>query len=312
MLAIILTLAIVLTGCGSNNSAAMDRVPETPQMAPMASAAPAPDSPDYNYGSLEMGGVIKDGYSDSVSTGDIYSSESNKIIRTANLTIQSTDFDASIAALNQLTNQMGGYFETAEVESGGYYNQYANRSAYYVVRVPKENFIAFRDGTSGIGHIHSIHENSQDVGEIYYDTEARLATLTTKRDRLLELLEKADVMEDIIMLESALADVQYQIDMHTSTLRKYDSLIGYSTFYIRLNEVIEIKEEPSEKESFGSKFISSLKRGFQEFGEGVQDFAIWFARNLIGIVIFAAVVVVVLIIVCRTVRRRRNRNSSEN
>ena len=308
LLAMILTLIVVLTGCGASSNKAMD------MEAPMASAAPdAPSAPSYSYGSLEMGGIVKDeGVSVSGSVSDVYNSENNKIIRTANLTIQSTDFEASVASLNQLTNQLGGYFETAEVESGGYYNQYANRSAYYVVRVPKENFVAFRDGANGIGHIHSIHENSQDVGETYYDTEARLATLTTKRDRLLELLEKADVMEDIITLENALADVQYQIDMHTSTLRKYDSLIGYSTFYIRLNEVVEIKEEPSEKESFGSKFVSSLKKGFKEFGEGVQDFAIWFARNLIGIIIFAAVVVVVIIIVRRTVKRRRNRNTNEN
>jgi len=117
-------------------------------------------------------------------------------------------------------------------------------------------------------------------------------------------------MEDIISLENALADVQYQIDMHTSTLRKYDSLIGYSTFYIRLNEVVEIKEEPSERESFGSKFISSLKKGFKEFGEGVQNFAIWFARNLIGIIIFAAVVVVVVVVLRRIFRRRRAAKNS--
>ncbi len=309
LLAIILTFAIVLTGCGnSSNKAAMDM--EAPQMAPMPSVVP--NAPSYDYGSLEMGGLTKeDGYSSSVSTGDIYNNESNKIIRTANLTIQSTDFDTAVEMLNQLTNQMGGYFETAEVESGGYYNQYANRSAYYVVRVPKENFVAFRDGTSGIGHVHSIHENTQDVGETYYDTEARLATLTTKRDRLLALLEKADVMEDIITLENALADVQYQIDKHTATLRKYDSLIGYSTFYIRLNEVMEIKEEPSVKETFGSKFVSNLKKGFKEFGEGLQDFAIWFARNLMGIIIFAAVVVVVIIVIRRAMRHRRRQRNSE-
>ena len=197
LLAIILTLVIVLTGCGaSSNKATMDMAypMEAPERAPMASAVPnAPSAPGYDYDmpSMEMGGVVKDdGYSVSGSAGNIYNSESNKIIRTANMTIQSTDFDASVAALNQLTNQMGGYFETAEVESGGYYNQYANRSAYYVVRVPKENFVAFRDGTGGIGHVHSIHENTQDVGESYYDTEARLATLITKRDRLLELMEK--------------------------------------------------------------------------------------------------------------------------
>lgn len=293
LLAIVLTLALLLSGCGGGNAASSDAY-----YVPSASA-------EVNYG-----GLVKDSDEYSyVSSEDIYSSDSNKIIRTANLTIQTTDFDAAVDVLNRLTNENGGYYETAEVQSGSYYNQTAKRSAYYVVRVPRENFIAFRDGTGGIGHVYSISESSQDVGETYYDTEARLATLTTKRDRLLVLLEKAEKMEDIITLEDALAEVQYEIDRHTATLRKYDSLIGYSTFYIRLNEVEQIVETPGVKESFGSKFMSNLKQGFVEFGEWLQDVAIWLAYNLIGVIIFAAVVVGVVLVVRRSVRRRREKKN---
>lgn len=299
-LALFLILALLLTACGAANSG-MSADKSEVQMNPAASAAPS-ESVFYETGY----GISSDGSDwETPSQSEIYSNDSNKIIRTADITIQTTEFDAAVEALNRLTQDKGGYYETAKVDSGGYYNQYANRSAYFVVRIPRENFTTFRDSTGSIGHVRSISESSQDVGESYYDTEARLNTLTTKRDRLLSLLEKADKMEDIITLENALADVQYQIDMYTSTLRKYDSLIGYSTFRISLNEVIEITEEPSEKESFGSKFIANLKKGFKEFGEAVQDFAIWFARNLIGIVIFVAVVIVIIVIVRRSLRRRR-------
>lgn len=304
LLAIILSIILILSGCsGAKNSAEMmDAV--VPNGAPAASAEPEKPMEDNYYA-----GGVKGDYGAVDGGADIYNNSNNKIIRTANLSIQTTEFDESVAALNRLTNELGGYFETAEVQSGGYYNSYASRSAYYVVRIPKENFVAFRDGTSGIGHISSISENAQDVGETYYDTEARLKTLTTKRERLLELLEKAVYMEDIITLENALADVQYQIDMHTATLRKYDSLIGYSTFYIRLNEVEKISEQPSVKESFGSKFISSLKKGFENFGRNLQNFAIWFARNLIGIVIFAAIVVVIVVSFRKKLKHRRTRKS---
>jgi hypothetical protein len=275
-------------------------------MAPAASAEPSQRVEyDKNYG------ISSDGsYVESPVQSNLYTNDSNKIIRTADISIQTTEFDAAVEALNRLTQDNGGYYETADVQSGGYYNQHANRSAYFVVRIPRENFTAFRDSTGSIGHVRSISESSQDVGESYYDTETRLNTLTTKRDRLLSLLAQAEKMEDILTIENALADVQYQIDKHTSTLRKYDSLIGYSTFRISVNEVVEITEEPSEKESFGSKFISSLKKGFKEFGEGVQDFAIWFARNLIGIMIFVAIVVVVVVVVRRSLRRRRIRKDS--
>jgi len=306
LLAIVLSLVLILSGCGAaNGKAEMDMA--FPNSAPAASAEPEKPMEDYYYA-----GGVKGEY-DAVDGGaNIYNNTNNKIIRTASLSIQTTEFDESVAALNRLTNELGGYFETADVQSGGYYNSYASRSAYYIVRIPKENFVAFRDGTSGIGHVNNISENAQDVGETYYDTEARLKTLTTKRDRLLDLLEKAEYMEDIITLENALADVQYQIDMHTATLRKYDSLIGYSTFNIRLNEVEKISEQPSVKESFGSKFVSSLKKGFESFGRNLQNFAIWFARNLIGIVIFAAIVVVVVVFFRKKIHRRRaQKNKTE-
>lgn len=305
VLVLVLCLLMTLFGCG-RKSAALDRI-ETESISHNIPAADAPDT-DYSKMDSMVGGESKPENAPSAS-GDIYTNDGNKIIRTASMTIQTTEFDASTAALKALTEKYGGYFESAEVSGGGYYDQYASRSGHYVVRIPKENFVSFRDGTGSIGHVYSISENSQDVGEAYYDTEARLATLTTKRDRLLALLEKAEYMEDIISLESALADVQYEIDMHTSTLRKYDSLIDYSTFRIRLEEVIEYRDEPGVKESFGSRLVSSLKAGFRSFGSNLQDFAIWLARNLIGVVILAAVVVVVVIVAGKKIRRRRERKS---
>lgn len=297
LLALLLSMTVLLTACSSKN-------------ASMGSAeAPneyAPSVPGYTQKDEAWDTGSDTGYGTPPSMdSDIYNDPNAKVIRTAEITLQTTEFDAAVAALNDLTKAQGGYYETAEVNSGGYYDTWASRSGYYVVRVPKENFTAFRDGISGVGHIYSISENSVDVGETYYDTEARLATLTTKRDRLLALLEQAEKMEDIITLENALADVQYQIDMHTTTLRKYDSLIGYATFRIRLSEVVKLTEEPSVKESFGSRLVSSLKAGVEDFGQAVQSFVLWLARNLIGVVILAVIVAAAVIVTCRQIRRRK-------
>lgn len=296
LLASILTLTIVLSACGAGGAM-------TDNGSTDYGGVQAPSS------AYDKGGVVSEesgGYEDPDS---IYANEDNKIIRTAELTIQTIEFDAAVAALNALTQAQGGYYETAEVNGGGYYDTWASRSGYYVVRVPKENFTAFRDGAGGIGHIYSSSENSQNVGETYYDTEARLAALNTKRDRLLALLEKAEKMEDIITLENALAEVQYEIDMHTAALRKYDSLIDYATFRIRLNEVVKLTEEPGAKESFGSRFVSSLRAGLEDFGQAAQDLALWLARHLIGVVVFAVIAAAAVMAGRRLIRRRRGKKA---
>lgn len=273
----------------------------------------AENSAGYDqYSSVELPAestaVSKDSYMTTVES-DIYDNAENKIIRTATMYIQTTEFEEAVAGLAQLTESKGGYYETAEMYGGSYYSTHASRSAYYVVRIPKENFVAFRDAAGGIGYLCNIQEGTKDVGETYYDTEARLATLTTKRDRLLALLEEATVMEDIITLENALADVMYEIDMHTATLRKYDSLINYSTFTITIDEVTRIVEEPGVEDSFGTKLAANLKEGFERFGENLQDFVLWFANNLIGIVIFVAVICGGLLLVRRMFRRRKERRT---
>ncbi len=273
---------------------------------------------DYSYAEDSIADSNGTGYYDGamseiITSADsaIYTDPNAKVIRTAYLTLQTLDFEQSVSSLAALTEQYGGYYESAQIDSGGYYNQYASRSAYYVVRIPKENFVAFRDSIGSVGYIRSFNEDAQNIGEQYYDTEARLATLKTKHERLLALLEKAELMEDIISLESALADVQYQIDQYSTTLRKYDSQINYSTFTINLDEVYEIKaEEPSPKEGFFTRLWSNLKSGFEDFVDGLEDFAFWFARNLIGIVIFAAVVIVVIKVI-RSIRRKRRASKKE-
>lgn len=301
--ALMLALAVFMSSCGSvktSNSA---------DMMVMPSSAP---SMEYTEVGKEYDNAFAaEDFTDGGIESPIYNDPNAKVIRTASLTIQTTEFEDAVAALARLTEEKGGYYESARVDGGGVYDQYARRTGYYVIRIPKENYLAFRNATGTIGHVYSITEETVDVGESYYDTEARLATLKTKHERLLSLLEKAENMEDIISLESALADVQYQIDMHSSTLRKYDSLIGFSTFTVWLEEVVKISNEPGVKESFGSRLVSSLKSGFEAFGTGIENFALWLARNLIGVILFLGIAGAVAAVVYKKAVRRRKKKENK-
>lgn len=61
-------------------------------------------------------------------------------------------------------------------------------------------------------------------------------------------------MEDIIALESALSDVQYQIEGLSGTLRNYDRLITFSTIDVYLSEVRDLTIVQEE-----DTFLSDLK-----------------------------------------------------
>lgn len=299
--ALLLTVILVLplAACGAQRSAY--------QSLPGEVAVGAPEMDNMESGASSTDTIQPEV---TVPGEEIYADPDAKIIRTAEVTIQTLEFDQAVAQLAALTEANGGYYETAQVDSGSYFSSAPRRTAYYVVRIPRENFNAFRDGAEGVGHVYSYVENSRNVSESYYDTEARLETLEIKRERLLALLEQAEAMEDIISLENALSDVQYEIDQYTTTLRKYDSLIGYSTFTVHLDEVTRIQEEPGVQEGFGARLLASLQQGLADFGAGVESAVLWLARNLIALVLLAAIIAVAVVLAVRARRKRRTKKAA--
>ena len=111
---------------------------------------------------------------------------------------------------------------------------------------------------------------------------------TSKQERLLALLEQADTMEDIISLENALSEVEYQIEQLSSTLNRYDALISYSTFTIYLQEVGKVVQEVGESSTLGQRMAAGFKASCEGFARGVQELLVWMSYNLVVLVLLAA------------------------
>ena len=185
----------LLTACGgsaggssgSKNSAAADFSAPT-DMAPAA----AEDSGGTEYGftgeSASAGGAQEDVLRDA------------KMIRTANLEMETTAFDEAVEGLNRLTKEMGGYYEDSSLRTGGSGYRWAD----YTVRVPAERFDEFLTRAGALCNLTWRSERAENVTEAYYDTEGRLKTQQIKLERLQELLSRAEAMEDIITIESAI------------------------------------------------------------------------------------------------------------
>ena len=49
---------------------------------------------------------------------------------------------------------------------------------------------------------------------VYTDYEARLSSLNTQEERLLDMLSKSEDVETLIALEQRLSDVRYEIEVY--------------------------------------------------------------------------------------------------
>lgn len=213
-----------------------------------------------------------------------------KIIYTADVDLETLEFDAALEALAALTESCGGYYAQSSVSDHGSY-----RTASYTVRVPAQNYRAFLGGTDGLGHVRNRQEQAEDVSESYYDTAGRLETQNTKLSRLQELLAEAENMEDIIVLEEAISETEEAIDRLSGQLRHYDSLVDYSTVYIDVREVYEVTIEPEPVVTFSGRFAQAFGDGIASFLDGLEDIAIALAYSWLWLVLIAAVVVIVLL-----------------
>ena len=83
----------------------------------------------------------------------------------------------------------------------------------------------------------------------------------TEQERLLQLLEQAESIEDIITIEQRLSDVRYQLESMESQLRSYDNQVDYSTVYLYIDEVEVYTpvEEETTWERISAGFMDSLK-----------------------------------------------------
>jgi len=240
-----------------------------------------------------------------------------KLIYRASLRLESTEFDEAAARIDALVEKYGGYFESSSIFDSGYSGYRTGRSASYSVRVPSSNFNAFLDESGEVAHVTYKNRTAEDVSEWYFDLEGRLATLETKQARLLELLERAEEMEDIIVLENSLYETSSDIESYSGQLQKLSSLIDYSVVSIELVEVYKVTDIETVPESFGQRLANAFKNGIRNFGDELEDFAVYIAYNVWDILVLIVVIVVIVLIIrkigsSRRRRRQERLNSLQN
>lgn len=281
------------TAGGQSNSYVADKPMETPAEEP---AMPAPEMAE-----TEESYVSTQSYSD-METGEAPDADSvtetadfaAKIIYSANLMLQTTEFDQSVAALEKTVASFGGFVERSDAYGDIRYNddgstQVVNRYAYYTVRVPAARFEEFLQLTDGFGNVLNSSRYAENVTSQYTDYEARLDSLYTQEERLLSMLEKSEDVESLIALEERLADVRYEIESIERNLRNLDMQIGYSTIEITLEEVEVYTPTTTVQRTFGEKVSDAFTDGWKRFVRRSQNFFVELVYSLPGLILFLIV-----------------------
>lgn len=298
LLAVLLVFA--LCACGSADSASS--APSAAyDMVSTETAYPA-EAPEEDYGGFAVAGGTQ------LETGSGAAPEGSpeKLIYSASATVETTEFDRTIEKLSALVEQYGGFVESSSINGSNYYTQSrgysSERYASYVIRVPSGKFSALMGSLSTLGNVPYSHTYTENITAQYYDTDARLTAYQTQEARLLEMMEAAETVEDLIAIEEKLTELRYQIESLQSTLKNWDRQVAYSTLDLEVQEVIEYT--PESRMSYGQELALALTNGLRRTGEFFKDLLLAIVGAL-PVLVILAVVLAILIPVWKKHRKAR-------
>ena len=274
------------------------------------------ESADYEYYD-EGGGYGVENLSAPISENQATASvaQNRKLIKTVDMSIETVNFDETIANLKARIESYGGYIENEYSFNGSLYNN--NRQSKYAnitVRVPENTLDAFVNDVSGVGNVTQKTTSTSDVTLNYVDTESKKQMYLAQQESLLELLENAENIEDIAYLTEQLTEVRYNIESMESTLRVYDDLVDFSTVNFNINEVQVLTPAVIEEKTPGQELKEGFKTSVSDVLVGTRNFFIkliidlpYIIRGLICLAIPALIIFVVVKIVIASVKKKRKK-----
>ena len=298
-------LVFALCACGSANTAA-----SAPSAAYDMATTEAPypeveEAAEYGGFAAAAGTQLETG------SGAAPEGSPEKLIYSASATVETTEFDQTVEKLTALVAEYGGFVESSSINGSNYYSQSrgysSERYASYVIRIPSDRFSTLMSSLSTLGNVPYSHTYTENITAQYYDTDARLTAYKTQETRLLEMMEIAETVEDLISIEEKLTELRYKIESLQSTLNNWDRQVSYSSLNLDVQEVIEYT--PESRMSYGQELALALTNGLKRTGEFFKDLLLTLVGALPALVILA-VVLAILIPVWK--KRRKARRMKKN
>lgn len=236
--------------------------------------------------------------------------DGQKIVYTGDMSIQTLEYDKSYSSIHAKIKEYGGFIES-EYESDNDYNWYNNsgssssnkRRLNITARIPSEKFESFMNSLSGDGKVVSRNMNAENISQVYADTQTYKEALEKEQKRLLEMMDKAETIEDMITVESRLSEVERQLNQYKTRLSTMDKQVQYSTISINLEEVKRYSQQVQERtfaEEVQIAFADAIT-SFRVFCEGLVLFVVRYFPYLIILLI----VILLIVYAARKARAKR-------
>lgn len=265
---------LMLAGCGGSAKSGSGQYYSADSMAAPAEAA---------YGSMAYNSYDAE-EADKGSSYSVYQEDSaDKLVYTGNVHIETKEYDAFRDELNGILKEYHAVTQSMQESGSSGSRRYMNLT----VRIPAQDFDSFINALyKGSGEVTNVSTWVDNITKRYNSNETRIETLETQRTRLLELLQTAENLTDVIQLEQRLSEVEYELNNLKNYKADMDEDVQYSTLDLTISEVIIYNS----KVTFVQRFREALTGSWTNFRDFLEDFVIDAVYALPFLIVLAALI----------------------
>ena len=192
--------------------------------------------------------------------------EDRKIVKKGYITLEVEDIAETMDKVAEMADELNGY-----VVSSHKYEYEQRIDGRIVIRVPferfEEAFARLRQLATAVPYETT---TSEDVTEEYVDLEAQLSNLLATEAQYLALIEKAENVEEMLMVQRELSKVRGEIEQIEGRMKYLEQTSETSLIEVDLEETRGFAEPWSASAAF-----QSAVRGLTTFGRGLATVLIW-------------------------------------
>jgi len=208
---------------GEGGGFALPPEPTMPMPTPVPRAAPEALVPKYAEKTVSVG-TSESQYTDA--------DTERKIIQRASLSIEVKDFQSSSDAVIDIVERSNGFIS----DSHSYVTGTGRKRGSITIRIPADRFIAVIDEIECVGNVKSKDTSGEDVTEEYIDLKARLNNSERQEQRLLEILDMAKEVKEVLEVEREVWRVRSEIERLTGRIKYLENRVELATITVSLYE----------------------------------------------------------------------------
>lgn len=222
-----------------------------------------------------------------------------KIIKTGSLTLKVDSVDQSSAEVTNIATRYEGFVQTSNI----YESPTGAKSGTVIIRVPGDKFeTALQEIKTLATLVVSENVSGQDVTEEFVDLQARLNNKYEEEQQYIKILDRANTVEDILMVTERLSWVRAEIERLEGRIKYLENLTDMATITVFLTEEERI-EIPIEKWR-PYEVVRQALRALIGSLQGIANLLIWLLIFAIGLILPISLVILLIIYIVKKIKKK--------